>query len=87
MKMPFGKLKGIQLGEIIKDNPEYIVWLAENCDLHGELKQIVFTNYKKCLKAKQEDEDYSDNLSIFQRESCGDDEGWECNIPEDGGYD
>lgn len=51
MKMPFGKHKGRELSYIIKNHPEYIVWLAENCDLRDELKVIVTENYKKCLKA------------------------------------
>lgn len=50
MIMPFGKYKGVELDEIIEDSPEYIVWLAENCELNGELSVIVNKNYKKCLK-------------------------------------
>lgn len=48
--MPFGKYKGQELDDIIEDCPEYIVWMKETCNLHGELKQIVTDNYVHCKK-------------------------------------
>lgn len=63
MKMPFGKYKGLELDEIIEEFPEYIVWLGENCELRGELKDIVEKNYKQCLKEKEYQDDADDYYS------------------------
>lgn len=30
--MPFGKYKGIELGDILVDDPEYILWLSDETD-------------------------------------------------------
>lgn len=57
MKMPFGKHKGKELSKLISEEPGYIVWLAENCKLNGELKTIVHKNYRAC----KEDDDFMTN--------------------------
>lgn len=76
MKMPFGQYKGLELDEIIEKFPEYIVWLGENCELRGELKTIVGNNYKKCLKAKEE-QDVADAYYATERSwHDGDDQGF-----------
>lgn len=48
--MPFGKHKGMELEDILDENPSYIVWLKENTDLRGELLEFVDNNYKKAKK-------------------------------------
>lgn len=41
--MPFGKFKGLALSEIIKNDPQYLVWLVDNTDLdfHSEIMDEV----------------------------------------------
>ena len=46
MKMPFGKHKGKKLEEILAKHPQYIMWLAENCELKGELKKFCKDHYQ-----------------------------------------
>ncbi len=50
MKMPFGKHKGLELEDLAKDHPGYVVWLAENCELHGDLFYFVGEHYDACKK-------------------------------------
>ncbi len=45
MIMPFGKHKGKKMEEILAKHPQYIMWLAENCDLKGELRKFCKDNY------------------------------------------
>jgi len=53
MKMPFGKHKGLELEELAEDYPDYVVWLAEKCDLHGDLFYFIGEHYEACkIKAR-----------------------------------
>jgi uncharacterized protein (DUF3820 family) len=47
MKMPFGKHKGKKIEEIVESHPNYIKWLAENCELKGELAKVIFKAYNE----------------------------------------
>jgi uncharacterized protein (DUF3820 family) len=40
-KMPFGKYQGKQLANV---PPEYLVWLYENANVYGELKDYIKDN-------------------------------------------
>jgi uncharacterized protein (DUF3820 family) len=78
MKMPFGKHKGTELETLIKDEPDYIVWLAENCKLTGELKTIIIKNYRivknevnsrdEYIAQCESDEDYEKSWNGFDYE-------------------
>lgn len=50
-KMPFGKYKGKDLLFITENNPKYLIWLDNECELNGNLKsavsQMVKTSYFK----------------------------------------
>lgn len=37
--MPFGKWQGIEIGEVMQDDPDYLMWLVENTDfdIHADL--------------------------------------------------
>lgn len=75
MKMPFGKYKGTELDEIILHFPEYIVWLHNNCDLRGELKEIVSNNYKDCrlqVRAEMVAQEYYDDRKQWIEDHGGD---------------
>jgi len=37
----FGKYKGKLVSEVYEENSEYLEWLLENCDLHGDLLKAV----------------------------------------------
>ena len=39
MQMPFGKYAGYDLEEVPKD---YLLWLSNNIDLYGDLREAVF---------------------------------------------
>jgi hypothetical protein len=65
MKMPFGKHKGLELEDLAKDYPEYLVWLAEKCELRGDLFYFVGENYEDCKtkarKNRNKDRFWSDD--------------------------
>jgi len=50
MKMPFGKYKGTEVYTLEDEDPSYIIWLNDNCDLHGELELCVKEMYPRCKK-------------------------------------
>jgi hypothetical protein len=58
MKMPFGKHKGIELEELAKKHPSYVVWLAEKCELHGDLFYFVGENYEACKSQVRKNNNY-----------------------------
>jgi hypothetical protein len=33
-RLPFGKYSGLTLGQILEQDPGYLHWMQENCDLH-----------------------------------------------------
>lgn len=41
VEMPFGKHKGKRLGSIAEDNPDYLVWIGANVELHGTLAEAI----------------------------------------------
>jgi uncharacterized protein (DUF3820 family) len=52
MKMPFGKYKGLELEEIINEDPGYWVWLSGLDNIKGPLKsELIRLNKLKNTKS------------------------------------
>lgn len=56
MNMPFGKYKGKRLDDILAQNPEYIIWLSDNCELKGALKEFCYDNYNEACEIAMEEQ-------------------------------
>lgn len=52
--IPFGKYKGRSLEQIRLCDPQYVIWMKENCDSlenHVELKKAIEAIYDDCIDA------------------------------------
>ena len=40
-KMPFGKYRGVSIGEVLRQDPGYLVWFCDSVQGHEVLKQSI----------------------------------------------